>query len=284
MLAQPCRSEHRIAVVLPTQTWQAYNYRDDDGDGSPDTWYQGLPHTTARLFRPFEDRGVPPHYRYYDEPFLRWLARNQVPADFVSDAELNATTGDALARAYDVLVFEGHHEYVTEHEYDAVERFRDRGGSLVFLSADNFYAKITIDRGVMTRLGWWRQLGRPESSLLGVELYHSDLGEHRGPWTVRDTAAARWIFRGTGLRPGDRLSSGGIEADRVDAGSPRNVQVVAEIVNLYGDGRNAQMTYYRAPSGAMVFSAGAFTLAGSVFQPPVRRILSNLLAATAARE
>src|SRR6266536_3609314 len=24
---------HRIAVVLPTQTWQAYNFRDDDDDG-----------------------------------------------------------------------------------------------------------------------------------------------------------------------------------------------------------------------------------------------------------
>ena len=30
---------HRVAVVLPTQTWQAYNFRDDDGDGKADTWY-----------------------------------------------------------------------------------------------------------------------------------------------------------------------------------------------------------------------------------------------------
>ena len=25
--------EHRVAVVLPTLTWQAYNLRDEDGDG-----------------------------------------------------------------------------------------------------------------------------------------------------------------------------------------------------------------------------------------------------------
>ena len=29
--------EHRVAVVMPTQTWQAYNFRDDNGDGQPDT-------------------------------------------------------------------------------------------------------------------------------------------------------------------------------------------------------------------------------------------------------
>ena len=38
----------------------------------------------------------------------------------------------------------------------------------------------------------------------------------------------------------------------------------------------AQMTYYETPAGAKVFSAGAFTLAGSVRQPAVRHLLSNL--------
>ena len=28
-----------VAVVLPTNTWQAYNFRDADGDGRSDTWY-----------------------------------------------------------------------------------------------------------------------------------------------------------------------------------------------------------------------------------------------------
>ena len=30
---------HRVLVVLPTLTWQAYNFRDDNGDGQEDTWY-----------------------------------------------------------------------------------------------------------------------------------------------------------------------------------------------------------------------------------------------------
>ena len=32
---------HRQLVVLPTNTWQAYNFYDGDGDGWGDTWYAG---------------------------------------------------------------------------------------------------------------------------------------------------------------------------------------------------------------------------------------------------
>jgi len=72
------------------------------------------------------------------------------------------------------------------------------------------------------------------------------------------------------------FSSGGIEADDVTPDSPRNVRVIAEIPNLYGDGRNADMTYYATPAGAKVFAAGAFTIAGSVWQGHVRELMANL--------
>ena len=279
VLAPKRLGEHPIGVVLPTQTWQAYNYRDDNRDGVGDTWYAGQGQTTARLYRPFANRGVPTHYKYYDEPFLRWLAYHDIEVDVLSDAELNVATASALRHAYNVLIFPGHHEYVTQQEYDAVRDYRDLGGSLIFLSANNFYSKITVRSDVMTRVGWYRYLGTPESALIGVQFYANDLGEHRGNWTVRRSKAGRWIFRGTGLVPGDELVTGGIEADEVSTASPRNVQVLAEIPNLFGDGRSAQMTYYETAKGAKVFAAGAFTLACSVWQPPVRRMMANLITA-----
>jgi hypothetical protein len=269
---------HRTAIVLPTQTWQAYNFRDDDGNGTADTWYASAGVDTARLIRPFENRGVPPKYQYYDEPFLRWLARNHYAVDFLSDAELKATSGRVLARAYDLLIFSGHHEYVTGHEYGAVTNFRDRGGNLIFLSANNFFYKITISGNVMTRVGQWRKLGRPEAALVGVQYFAWDSGGRGGsPWLLRTSAAGRWIFRGTGLKPGSPFSSGGIEADSTSSDSPPGTQVVAEIPNAFGAGHNAQMTYYQTPSGARVFAAGAFSLACSVWQPPVRRVMANLI-------
>jgi hypothetical protein len=36
------------------------------------------------------------------------------------------------------------------------------------------------------------------------------------------------------------------------------------------------MTYYETKSGAKVFAAGAFTLAGSIWWPDVNRVLENL--------
>jgi hypothetical protein len=267
--------EHHVAIVLPTQTWQAYNFRDDNGDGLPDTWYAAG--STARLIRPFLNRGVPPHYKFYDANFLRWAYTTHHDADYVSDAELNTASGAQLRKAYQLLIFEGHHEYVTQHEYDAVEHYRNVGGNLMFLSANNFFWKISIDGGVMTRVARWRDIGRPEAALIGVQYYNFDFGQHRGPWVVRQGASRLpWLLNETGLQVGTQFGSGGIEADDVTSSSPRNVIVVARIRNLFHDGRDADMTYYETRAGAKVFAAGAFTLAGSVGQGHVRELVSNL--------
>jgi hypothetical protein len=65
--------ENRVALVLPTLSWQAYNFHDDNGDGQADTWYASPKVKSVRLGRPFDQRGVPPNYKYYEQPFLRWL-------------------------------------------------------------------------------------------------------------------------------------------------------------------------------------------------------------------
>ena len=89
--------------------------------------------------------------------------------------------GNALARAYDLIVFPGHHEYVTTNEYDAIEKFRDLGGNLIFLSANNFFWKVTRRGNLMTRVKRWRDLGRPEAELIGVQYFGNDRGTHRAP-------------------------------------------------------------------------------------------------------
>jgi hypothetical protein len=272
--------EHSIAVVLSTMTWQAYNFHDDDGDGVPDTWYQDQNNLslTARLGRPYENRGVIPHYKYYEQPFVRWLVAKHPDVDYFADADLDAasTTGRRLAAAYELVVFPGHHEYVTRHEYDAVTAFRNLGGNLMFLSANSFY-RLTIKQGdVMHRAARWRDLGRPEAALIGTQYFDNDAGEHRGPWIVRKTRDAEWLFAHTRLRPGSAFASGGIEGDEVAASSPRSTRIVAAIPNLFGTHHNADMTYYETRNGAKVFAAGAFTLAGAVWWKDVREVVENV--------
>jgi hypothetical protein len=270
--------EHRVAVVLSTMTWQAYNFHDDDRNGTLDTWYARAPH--ARLGRPYENRGVIPHYNHYEQPFLSWLVSSGHEVDYLADADLDAasTTGRRLADAYDLIVFPGHHEYVTEHEFDVVTAFRNLGRNLMFLSANNFFYRTVKHGQVMTRTGRWRTVGRPESALIGVQYFGNDAGRHQAPWTLRPSPAGQWIFADTGLHPGSTFARGGIEADETTSGSPRGTQVIAAIRNIFGTGRNADMSYYELPNGAKVFAAGAFTLAGKARLPSVRVVLENLWA------
>ena len=275
--------EHRVAVVMPTLTWQAYNLRDEDGDGAGDSWYGEWRTKTVRLGRPFLSRGVPYNFRRYDLPFLNWLARRHKKVDVVAQADLSSVSPYALRRAYSLIVFPGHHEYVTEGEYDAIEGYRNLGGNLMFLSANNFFWEVVIRGMFMTKTKLWRDLDRPEAALIGVQ-YLANGKAPRRPWIVRRAPAASWVFNGTGLRTGSTFARGGVEIDRIAAATPTGVQVLAEIPNLFGAGKTAQMTYYEHPSGAQVFAAGAFYFTRMInLDPVVSRIVENLWARMGAR-
>jgi hypothetical protein len=185
------------------------------------------------------------------------------------------TNGRKLARSYDLLIFSGHHEYVTGREYDAVVGFRNRGGNLMFLSANNFYRRVLISHGRMSRQEKWRDIGRPEAALIGVQFIGNDDGTHRDSYHVRDTNAAPWLFAGTKLRKGSKFSSFGIELDAKASSSPKGTHVLAELPNLLGPGMTGQMTYYEL-GGSKVFAAGAFTLAEDVWWSPVDVMIDNL--------
>ena len=105
--------ENRVALVLPTLSWQAYNFHDDNGDGQADTWYASPKVKSVLLGRPFDQRGVPPNYKYYEQPFLRWLVANDKGVDYLAQSDVAGANGRKLAAAYDLLIFSGHHEYVT---------------------------------------------------------------------------------------------------------------------------------------------------------------------------
>ena len=81
---------HRVAVVLPTLTWQAYNLRDEDDDGIGDSWYAAWKVKTVRLGRPYLSRGVPYNFRRYDLPFLHWLARTGKDVDVLAQSDLES--------------------------------------------------------------------------------------------------------------------------------------------------------------------------------------------------
>ena len=270
---------HRVAVVLATNTWAAYNFADTDGDGWGDSWYVTGKHRSVDLRRPFLDFGVPFRFHDWDLEFIAWLNRTGRAVDFLSDDDLDAVAnGDELARRYDLVVFPGHEEYVTSHEYDVIERYRNDGGNLAFLAANNLYRRVDRVGQKLVRRGLWRKLGRPESGIVGVQYVGSDHGQRQAGYTVTGAASAPWAFEGTGLADGGVFGRYGIEIDARTAASPRGIQVLAHIPDLLGPGRSAEMTYYETPSGAKVFAAGALNFGASLGRPEVDRLLANVWA------
>ena len=269
--------EQRVAVVLATNTWAAYNFHDADGDGWGDSWYVADEITSVDTTRPYLDFGVPFRFRDWDLAFIAWLNRTGKRADFLSDDDVEAAgSGDRLRGAYDLLVFPGHEEYVTDRMYDVVTRFRDLGGNLMFLAANNFFWKVRRDGRRLVKERLWRELGRAEAALVGVQYVGSDQGQRQGAYEVVGADAAPWAFAGTGLRNGSRFGRYGIEIDSRAGASPAGVRVLARIADLMGAGRHAEMTYYDTPRGARVFAAGAINFVASMQTPEVERLVENV--------
>ena len=271
----------RVAVVMPTNTWQAYNFRDEDGNGWGDTWYAKGAQSTVQLGRAFIRRGVPPQWRKYDVGFLRWLQWTGKQPEIISETDLEAIRpAEELLRRYDLVVFPGHTEYVTRHEFNLIEGYRNLGGNLAFLSANNFFWEVRHEGRILRRTRLWRDQGKPESSLIGVQYRANDDGRIQKPFTVRSATTASWFWAGTGLGDGstfgETVGGYGIEIDQMSPYTPVGTVVLAEIPDLYGPGLTAQMTYYENGTGAKVFAGGALDFGGSATLWPVRRMLENL--------
>ena len=280
LVIRPATPTQRVAVVLPTTTWQTYNFYDENGDGFGGTWYALWSQRRVDLSRPHLRRGVPYRWRSYEVGFQHWLASRGHAVDTYADEDIERfPTAEALRAAHDLLVFPGHTEYVTRRLYDLVEGFRNLGGRLIFLSANNFFRRVERQGDRIRLVGEWRKQGRPEGALLGAQYIANDRGTRQQPYVVTGADAAPWAFAGTGLGNGSAFGRYGVEIDAVTPSSPPGTQVLARIPDLFGPGRSAEMTYYETSNGARVFSAGALNFGGTIMLwPEVGRFLDNIWA------
>ena len=260
--------EHRIAVVLPTNTWQAYNRRDVDGNGVGDTWYADSSVASVDLTRPYLDGGVPPKFRGYDRGFLRWLAQRRIAADYLADDDLERVSGDRLARAYDLIVFPGHEEYVTTHAYDVVERYRDLGGNLMFLSANNFFYRVDRRGSRLFRTGGGATSGGPSRRSSASS---TSTGTATTTRTCRTWSRRRRLLGLPGDGPSQRRPLRQVrDRDRrpyvaVAAGHP----CARPDPGRVRPGQERRDDLLRDRRGAKVFAAGVINFGGSALWPHV---------------
>ena len=271
----------REAHIAQTRDWHAYpynpgehrdyglstyNYHTDGSGIGLVSWRRPMLNLRVGYFTyPYpEIRGSGLRHYPADSHLLMWLAHQGHDVDLITDVELDRE-GAALLEPYHVVVTGSHPEYHTTQMLDALQRYRDTGGRLVYLGGNGFYWKIALDptregiveirRGEGGIRAWaaepgeyynqfdaqygglWRRNDRPPQKLVGVGFTAQGnfVGSHyRINPAARTDPRVSWIFDGvTADTVGGEGFSGhgaaGFELDRVDKrlGSPANAVVVA---------------------------------------------------------
>ena len=218
----------RVAVVLVDEHVAGVQLRTTPTATAGATrWYVSARHRSVDLERPFLDFGVPFRFHDWDLDFIAWLNRTGKQVDFLSDDDLDAVaSGDELrarVRPRRVPGPRGVRDAARVRRRRALPRPRRQ--PRCSSPANNFFwprATATGRGSCGERL--WRELGRPESALVGVQYVGSDHGPAAGPFVVAGAAALPWaVRRARASRTATSFGRYGIEIDaRTPASPPRH--------------------------------------------------------------
>lgn len=296
-----------LLLLLPDLTWQAYNLFPEDGRTGASFYHAWDANgrllgeqdaaVTVSFDRPYAGAGLPLHVGHaYD--FIRWAERYGYDLAYADARDLHSGRIDPTR--YRGLVFPGHDEYWSVPMRRAVERARDRGTSLVFLSANSMYWRVELDAlpgGASDRLlscrkrrgggrpALWRDHGEPEQQVLGIQY----AGQVPEPYPLVVRNAGHWLWEATGTGEGDELP--GLVAGEADRYFPRTqlpdhadriLLAHSPYLDRTGTRRHQETSLHRAPSGALVFASGTFAWSPALDRPGhvdsrVQRATANLL-------
>jgi len=240
-------SRSKVAFVMNYNTRHAYNQW-----GGKSLYYTGVPEDTHRavavsFLRPFHaSSGRGNNY------WGQWEVSSQLQADgfdpeFITEWDI--CSNPAILRAYDVLVFAGHHEYISRNTYDALEAHHHRGGHLAFFSGNDIYYQVRFEDNGNTMVSYksyaWREdpmmdvdnslvstfwrrepVNRPPEALHGVRYVPYSYCFEREHFIVQD--CNHFVFEGTGLQNGDALGwkVASSETDYIGPNSPASMDIL----------------------------------------------------------
>jgi hypothetical protein len=284
----PAAPTEDLLVVIPVYTYCAYNtwgghsqYTEGQA-GVRRTFTFDRPSTSAEV----EPTGVVSHLLLQDLMLLRWMSAEGFGFDCCTDSDVH-DLGTDLLRQYRGVVLGTHPEYVSDPMREALLDFVESGGRLVYTGGNGLYERIEPALGgtaITLRTGdggraLYRDLGRPEHQLLGVDF---DVNSFLTFGGYRVTAPEHPFLADTGLTEGDVFgevayngAASGWETDRRPDGG--DAVVFAEGVQPAG----AQMSRLDHPGGGWTFAAASLCFNGALGDPIVSAILRTAL--TAAR-
>ena len=179
---------------------------------------------------------------------IAYLEKHGYDVTYVTDVDVDADPATLLS--HKVVLISGHSEYWSKEMYDGAYAARDAGVSLAFITSNEIYWQVRIQPnadGTPGRIvvGYkdfkpdpiddptlrtikWRDLGRPEQELAGVQL-PTDGYLDWGGLPLVPIHTDTWPFEGTGLQDGVPINAElvGYEIDSFDPNYPRSGRGVA---------------------------------------------------------
>ena len=306
-----------LLYQMPVNTYQAYNdYPDDHLTGKSLYGYNsygantiaGTPQAVKVSFnRPYADSGVA-DFTTYEIDFVRWAEGSGYDITYSTDVDTHENPGQLrLSRGF---ISVGHDEYWSMAMRDGVEAARDAGVNLGFFGANDSYWQVryeaaangVADRTLVcykdpgldpvqgpTETVLWRDVNRPEQSMMGIQFTSEVNYGNNVPYVV--TNSSHVLYTGTGLADGASVPGiVGYEMDRsmaefpLPAGTGYTLLSHSPFVNGNGVADYANSVVYRAPSGAMVFTAGTSSwvwgldsITGPNMDPRIQQVTTNVL-------
>lgn len=279
-------------------TWQAYNrwpnnyslYTHPDGDHAPsahvsfDRPYGRQAQFTAVVNDPLSFGSG--EFLALEHPLAYFLEQHGYDVTYCSNADMTVPDRGLKCKCF---VSNGHDEYWDKSQYYSLTKLRDEGVNLLFFSGNTscWISPFSPNsRGIPNRSifrsgpygdhqwadflrkknGHYPEDGPDEGLLIGVRNVRPVNGG--GDWTI--TNSRHWIFKGTGIKNGDRVP-GLIGWEYMGDPPPiPGLEVVAEGFAWVGGDKPQKWcsTLYPGPKGNFVFSASTIFWAQALSMPP----------------
>lgn len=293
-VVNPATSSAPLAVMLPTNTYNAYNY----WAGHNQYAYQAANQSVGGLqriytfMRPSASTVVDPpavisHTLYSDLFLLNWMTANGFTFDCYHDGDLNES--GAWLGHYKALVLTSHPEYWTDIMVQNLNTYMSNGGILICTGGNGFYERVTFSadgNALIFRVpttGARDTFGtqippRPESHVIGANFDPSE-----PPFmtfaSYQVDQANHPFLAGTGLANGGQFGANAYNGGA--SGWEVNTPITAPFVQLahgLNTGGGAAMAYATHAGGGWVFSTNSISFNGALADDvPAATILKNVL-------
>jgi hypothetical protein len=284
-----------VVFLSSLNTYQAYNAYPFD-DTNPDaatsphgySLYDfnsasGTPASKVSFDRPFsaEYGGAGEGGLFDFEPMaIAFLEKNGYDVSYTNDIALDADP--SLLQRHKAVVIGGHSEYWTGKAYDGAIAARSKGVGLAFMSSNEIYWQVRYEnnRRILVcykHYDWdpiqqtdpslntiqWRELGRPEQTLIGVQFPFNGNQDWGGqPYVPTNTS--NWTYAGTGMTSGKKVDGEivGYEIDNLDPSFPKppgtgyTTLAKSPFINFQGSSYTHNSSIYLGSGGNYVWATG----------------------------